>query len=263
MTDAASNSPHNAQEPKISPIATAINILAAPAEAFKTLQAKPTVLFPLAIIALSTIVIQIWYFSILDMAWFADDIIANFGDGFSEEQAEGVRDLYTGRSQNVMALTAGIGGAVSLVVLYLLQAGYLTLTSALGGDGYRFKNWFSLVCWTSLPYLLSVIGMAVTIALSPNGQLSAFDLDPLSLANLGMNAGGNSTLQSLFTTVSLTMLWSLGLVVLGYKQWLNASWLKSVLVVTAPYLLIFGIWFYIALTGDSPANSGGGVILDL
>ena len=64
--------------------------------------------------------------------------------------------------------------------------------------------------------------MAVTILLSPNGQLSAYDFDPLTLKNLGM-ATDNATLLSLFNSISLAMIWSVVIILLGYRQWLECS----------------------------------------
>ena len=33
-----------------------------------------------------------------------------------------------------------------------------------------------------------------------------------------------------------------GLVIGGHRQWLSASWFRSIATVTAPYLLFLGIW---------------------
>ena len=95
--------------------------------------------------------------------------------------------------------------------------------------------------------MLSVVGMAATIAVSPNGQLGAYDLDPLTLANLGMQSG-NSSLTAIFNGISLPMLWGIGLTVMGYRQWLDCSLVKAMTVVLAPYLLLMGVWAYFAFT---------------
>jgi hypothetical protein len=88
--------------------------------------------------------------------------------------------------------------------------------------------------------------MAVNIAISPNGQLSAYDLNPLSLANLGMQTT-NGSVQTLLNSLNLTMIWSVALIVAAYKQWLNSSMTKALSVVLAPYVLIFGAGAYFAL----------------
>ena len=55
---------------------TAINILASPSEAIAEIQQRPTKLFPLALILISTVAAMVWYFSIIDFAWYVDDVLA-------------------------------------------------------------------------------------------------------------------------------------------------------------------------------------------
>jgi hypothetical protein len=227
-------------------IETAINILTSPREAFITLNAHPTKLFPVAVVLLSVMAATGWYFAILDYPWYIDDTLGQIGN-LSEEQLEGAREAMQSISQRNMTLLGIFGSAFSILAVYTLQASYLSLVSALAGDTYKFSHWFSLISWTNLPYLLVVISMLVNISLNPNGQLSAYDLNALSLSNLGMQSA-NASLNQMFSSLNLTMFWSLILVIIAYKQWLQSSLVKAVVVVMAPYLLIFGVWSYFALT---------------
>ena len=81
--------------------------------------------------------------------------------------------------------------------------------------------------------------MVVNIALHPNGQLSSYDLDPTSLAALGLTLTGTS-FETIAKSVTLTMLWAIGLVTLGFAQWLQISLSKSAAIIATPYILIFG-----------------------
>lgn len=228
-----------------SKINLAINILTSPGEAFAEIQKNPSKLFPLLLILTANALILFWYFNMVDYDWYIDDVLA--GTSLEGDELEQAMEAMSSMSQTNMMALGTLGSIVGLTLIYLIQSTYLSLVAALRGDKYKFSHWFSLVCWTGLPYLLSIIGMAVTILLSPNGQLSAYDLDPLSLRNLGM-VTDNATLQSIFTTISLSMVWSTALIVMAYQQWLQASWLRSVAVVLGPYVLIFGVWTYFALT---------------
>jgi hypothetical protein len=226
-------------------INTAINILVSPSEAFTELQQRPSKLFPLALILLSTMAVMFWYFTIVDFDWYIDDTLAAVN--LDDEQLEIARAQMASMSQTTFKMFGVFSGVIGILVIYVLQSGYLSLTSAISGSGQKFGNWFSLVLWTGLPYMLSVVGMVATIALSPNGQLSAYDLDPLTLANLGMQSG-NSSLTAIFNSISLPMLWGIGLTVMGYRQWLDCSLMKAMTVVLAPYLLLMGVWAYFAFT---------------
>jgi hypothetical protein len=224
----------------------ALNILASPSEAFSAIHKRPSKLFPLALICLFTMVTMFWYFNIVDYGWYIDDTIAGNGS-MDEEQQEVAREAMGSISQNTMMYLGTFGSVISLVLIYVLQAGYLSLASAINGDKNKFTHWFSLVCWTSLPSLLSVLGMMVNIAISPNGQLSVYDLSPLTLTNLGLQSS-NGSVQTLMNSLNLTMIWSVVLIIIAYKQWLGSSMNKALGVVLAPYILIFSTWAYFALT---------------
>lgn len=236
------------QMPKTEPaglLNTAINILTSPAEAFNELNQRPTKLFPLVIIMVSTMLVMFWYFSIVDFDWFIDDSLA--GRNLDEAQIEVMREQMSAMSQTTFKMFGVFGSSAAILIMYVLQAGYMSLASALNGDRYKFTNWFSLVCWTSLPALLSVGGMVVNILLSPNGQLSVYALDPLTLANLGMQSS-NGSVQTIMNSLSLTMFWSVTLLIMAYKQCLQSSLSKALTIVLAPYLLILGVWAYFAFT---------------
>ena len=226
-------------------INTAINIIVSPSEAFAELQQRPSKLFPLALIVLSTMAVMFWYFSIVDFEWFIDDTLA--GANIDGEQLEAAREQMASMSQTTFKMYGVLGGAIGIPIIYVLQAGYLSLASALTGSGQKFSHWFSLVLWTGLPYMLSVVGMVATILLSPNGQLSTYDLDPLTLSNLGMQSS-NGSITTIFNSINLPMLWGMVLTVLGYRQWLDCSLVKAMAVVLAPYLLILGVWAYFAFS---------------
>jgi hypothetical protein len=227
-------------------LSTAINIFTAPGEAFTEIDQRPTKLFPLALIAISTMAVMFWYFSILDFDWFIDGTISRSSRELTDDQAEAARETFGSMSQGNFKLLGVFGSLVGILAIYVLQASYLSMVSALSGDRYKFSNWFSLVLWCSLPTLLSVIGRGVTILLSPNGQLSAYDLDPLTLANLGM-ISNNESIQTVLSTLNLPMFWTLALLLMAYRQCLNSSVVKALSVVLTPYLLIFGVWAYFAL----------------
>jgi hypothetical protein len=221
------------------PIGLAINILSAPNEAFATLKERPSKLFPLVLVLLLNTSVLAWYFNMVDFAWYVDDALslANLEGDELETARKGMNSM----SRNTFLGFSILGSVFAILGLNTLQAGYLSLVSALRGESFKFGHWFSLQCWSGMPILLTIVGMLATILLSPNGQLSAYDLDPFTLRNLGF-VSDNQSVQGLLASISLTMLWSMGLVVAGYKNWLAASWLRSIITVTAPYLLFLGIW---------------------
>ncbi|MDP4940730.1 MAG: YIP1 family protein, partial [OM182 bacterium] len=149
------------------------------------------------------------------------------------------RDAMGGMTRGMLFGFGAISTVLFSFLVALVQAMYMSLAAAIMGSVYKFKHWMALASWTSLPYVIGAIAMVVNIALHPNGQLSSYDLDPTSLAALGLTLTGTS-FETIAKSVTLTMLWAIGLVTLGFAQWLQISLSKSAAIIATPYILIFG-----------------------
>lgn len=228
------------------PLVQAINLLTAPTAVFQVLRTTPTWIFPLTVVLSGVILVTGWYFAVLDYDWYVDDTLSRIPQ-LDGAELEETRDAMLSFSQRNLLILGIVGSAVSLLLIYLAQAGYLSLVSSLRGDTFRFRQWFSLAAWTSLPNLFTSLSMAVTLLLHPGGQLSNYDLNALSLYTLGMQFT-NQSLNQILSTLNLPMFWNLALLVMGYRQWLQVSLPKAAVTVLAPYLLIYGIWAYFALS---------------
>ena len=84
-------------------INTAINILVSPSEAFTELQQRPSKLFPLALILLSTMAVMFWYFTIVDFDWYIDDTLAAVTN-LDDEQLEIARAQMASMSQTTFKM---------------------------------------------------------------------------------------------------------------------------------------------------------------
>jgi hypothetical protein len=214
-----------------------LNIYAAPAEAFAAIELAPSWLAPIALVMLSGLAATSYYFSGLDMAWWVDDTLrqANVEDS----ELDTARDAMGGMTRGMLFGFGAISTVLFSFLLALVQAMYMSLAAAIMGSVYKFKHWMALASWTSLPYVIGAIAMVVNIALHPSGQLSSYDLDPTSLAALGLTLAGTS-FEAIAKSVTLTLLWAVGLLILGFSQWLQISLSKSAAIITTPYLLVFG-----------------------
>lgn len=61
----------------------------------------------------------------------------------------------------------------------------------------------------------------------------------MSLAALGLTLAGTS-FKAIAKSVTLTLLWAVGLLIFGFSQWPQISLSKSAAIITTPYLLVFG-----------------------
>jgi hypothetical protein len=214
-----------------------VNIYAAPAEAFAAIMLAPSWLAPLSMVMLSGLAATGYYFSGLDMAWWVDDTLRQAN--IEPSGLDTARDAMGGMTRGMLFGFGAISTVLFSFLLALVQAMYMSLAAAIMGSVYKFKHWMALASWTSLPYVIGAIAMVVNIALHPSGQLSSYDLDPTSLAALGLTLAGTS-FEAIAKSVTLTLLWAVGLLILGFSQWLQISLSKSAAIITTPYLLVFG-----------------------
>ena len=214
-----------------------VNIYAAPAEAFAAIMLAPSWFAPLSLVMLSGLAATGYYFSGLDMAWWVDDTLRQAN--IEPSELDTARDAMGGMTRGMLFGFGAISTVLFSFLVALVQAMYMSLAAAIMGSVYKFKHWMALASWTSLPYVIGAIAMVVNIALHPNGQLSSYDLDPTSLAALGLTLTGTS-FETIAKSVTLTMLWAIGLVTLGFAQWLQISLSKSAAIIATPYILIFG-----------------------
>jgi len=241
MNDSASNTAAT------DPATTAINVFVSPNEVYPQLINKPSFLIPLLLVVLAQVTLFIWYFSIVDYLWLVDHLIVRMGD-IPSDQRDAVRDAYLNLGSKGMMASTVVSVVLMTLLIYSLQAGYLSLISALSGSPYRFRQWFSLTSWTYLPSLLIVIVSMVSIILSEHGQIGLYDLNALSLRNLGIDPGGNMVLGTLLDSTNIPMFWSLGLLIAGYQAWVKSGYLLASMVILSPYVAIGGIWLAVAMS---------------
>jgi len=249
---------------------TVQNVLLEPATAFAQLRERPSWLLPLVLVAGGNALAVLWYFSILDYPWFMEGLLYAGGADPSPEQIAQFNEQMESFSPAVFMISGFLGASLGLILIWILQAAYLTLVSALTGDGLRFGNWFCLVAWTAVPALFSVVGSAITLLLNPDGQIGQTEIDPLLLGNLGVQFG-DSPINNITNAVSLTYLWSLALLVYGYRQWTGGSWLRSAPIVLLPQALLLAAAVGLASMGpefnvsfiDAEGGGDGGISVSL
>lgn len=214
-----------------------IDTLTSPSEAFAEIARSPRGLFPLLLLTLTSTAVTLYYFSVLDIAWWVDDTLAQ--SELSGDQLDTARDSLLQTGRGALAAIGTLSSVLFTIFFILLQAGYMSLVGAITGASFTFRHWFALAAWCSTPYLVSSVAMLVNIALHSTGQLSATALDPTSLAALGLNQ--SETLEPLMRGITLPMLWSLALFVLGFSAWQRSTIPKAAAIILTPYLLVLTV----------------------
>ena len=229
--------------PAAGPLVALTNILTSPMEAFRALREKPTVLFPMALIIAANVAAILCYYNTVDYPWLVDTLVqtaVDSSDGeLPAEAQEQMRKGLSSMSPAVMSGVSAISIAIILPLIFCLSALYFLIISAITNDGFKFKDWLSLISWSYIPNVFAGLATVVNILMSSNGQLSPYRMNPLSFTSLlSLDAEGQNALASILSNVDITVLWALALLVLGYGQWTGRGLAGSAAIVLAPSVLI-------------------------
>lgn len=220
-----------------------IDIIVSPSEVFPRIRARPTVLLPLLLILLATASVQFGYVYLTDHGFLVDQLVEQALAANPNTPEGQLRQIYESLSPATMAGAGAASTAVFVLVILSLNAVYLNFMSKFSFVQLGFKSWLSLLCWTSIPALFAVLASWVAILTATNGQLPLSAVSPLSLSSL-LQIETSSTLLQQF---NLAQIWSMALVVLGYRHWTGKSMLAAAITTLAPYILVYGIWAALAL----------------
>jgi hypothetical protein len=125
---------------------------------------------------------------------------------------------------------------------------YLMLISKAMSKPFTFWDGFSISAWSSLPAILSLPLGAIQILMASNAQLTMSELNPLSLNQLFFHLEMGRPMASLYDSISLPMVWSIVLMVIGYQVWAKVARSTALKVVLIPYATIYGLWFAYAMS---------------
>lgn len=220
-----------------------IDIIVSPSEVFPRIRAKPTILLPLLLIVLATASVQFGYVYLTDFGFLVDQLVEQAMAANPNATEGQLRQIYDSMSQATMAGAGAASTAVIVLVILSLNAVYLNFMGKFSFVQLGFKSWFSLLCWTSIPALFAVLASWVAILTATNGQLPLSAVSPLSLSSL-LQLETSSTLLQQF---NLAQIWSMALLVLGYRDWTGKSMLAAAIITLTPYMLVYGIWAALTL----------------
>ncbi|WP_144395252.1 YIP1 family protein [Pleionea sediminis] len=218
---------------------TLVNIFISPNEAFSDIKQRNTFFVPILLLVSVTVVFWIWYFFSIDANWLINHYInQETSEGsMSIEDQEALSSIITIETLVVLTIIATVG---LLFFANLLLATYFTILSSLKTQDISFGKWFSFIYWTSLPTLVLVCNMAVTYSIA-NEAIAPEALSTIAFSNLlGLEVGHKW--HSLTSSLSLVTLWSLALMVLGYRHWTKSSTTTAIIVVVLPFAVFYGAW---------------------
>jgi hypothetical protein len=220
-----------------------LNIFAAPQEAFASIKAKPTVLFPLLAICSFAAAANWLYLLEVDIAWLIEQQLraVDFLD-LTEAQIEQRVNAAAAAGRTVPILSSVIGTFVFVILIMLIQALYLKIVSFFRKDDVRYKQWLSLVSWTALPAILASVAAIVFILTNDVTFAGQSEVNVLSFAQLlALDVSESNSIVRTATGLTPINLWSIALLFFGYRSISGAGTGAALAVVMIPFLFIIAI----------------------
>jgi len=230
-----------------SSIAIAINILTAPHEAFSALRERPTFLFPLVLILIANAAVILTYYNRVDVAWLMDLSLPAAGQDMSPEQRENAIDAVSSTSPLTLGAVSGASIAFFVTVWFLVFATYLRLVSVVRHDEFRFKQWFCLVCWCSMPLIVPLVATMANLYFSDVEFLRPDRINPLSFTSLlDLDGLSGSLANRISTMMDVASIWAAVLLLAGYRHWTQVSWTRAIPIAVGPVGLLMATLYIFA-----------------
>jgi hypothetical protein len=217
-----------------------MSFLLEPRSAVRSLQERPTFLFPLLLITLGAAASLVWYFSVVDYAWLMDHTILQNPDHADLNEAQKA-EMASSMTRDVLMWSSLAAVLLGIPLMRLLESVYYFLAGRAVGMAQPFRHWLALACWSGLPALLALAASAVFLLMHPNGQVTQEQLSVLSLNEL-FNVPEGNRWYSMLSSVTVLHPWMLWLSAVGVQTWSGRSMLFSFGFALLPWAVAYGIW---------------------
>lgn len=223
------------------------DVIVAPHQAWGQINQRGQWMWPLALLAMATIVAWSAYYSRVDIVWLQDHLLAK-SSGLQGRELILARELIGPGLLATVTIVYSLG--VGAVVL-LLMAGYLNLVARIKRIRHTGPSWLVFAAWLVVPESCALLLTAMRFAFGSNQQILPESANPLALSQLLGLAADNPWL-SLAGALGLQTLWTLALCTIGLSRWMRINLPGAAFIASLPLLLIYGTWALIILVGAGP-----------
>jgi len=161
-----------------------VDIFSSPQLVFDRIRAKSLPFWPPLLVVIAVLpAFLAWYFMTVDMSAYMETTLVLADQEMTPEAFDAAM-----ATANIVRIISPIAAPLISLFSYLILATFFFLAATLvAEEKFRFGQFFTLVCWASLPGLLSTLSMAVSYAASPDyvflNQLDKTNLASLALSN--------------------------------------------------------------------------------
>jgi len=230
------------------PVQACLDTLVSPEMAFNTVKDKKGWSWlPFVLMISTTIAVFVYYFNAVDFTWLRESMLnalASSGD-MSDEEIKATGEFY---KKDTMMWSTVIGGSVGTIVINLIYAAYLNITTKVSAQSeYKFTDWFAFTWWVALPAFVSMLLAALVVFFSSDGAISLQDLQPTSLNSLIFSVEASNAWFNFLEGITLFTFWGMAVATIGLNAWLKIDISKALKIAIAPFVVIYSLWaVYIA-----------------
>jgi len=219
-----------------------------PRKAFAELDARPRYWWPLLVLVFAQAGVVLWYLNFVDLEWLVDLQIRASAAGRNMTDAEVARTAQMASANpGAQKVFGTLLSGLAVAFFMLLGALYYALAGKITGIERGLRHWMALSAWSSMPALLGLVAACIMMATAGSNQIGQEALQPLSLNALFFHREAGEPGYALFSSANLFQVAALALAAIGVRVWARRSWPFSIVFVSLPYVLAYGIWAFFAL----------------
>jgi hypothetical protein len=217
-----------------------VDIFSSPQLVFDRIRAKSLPFWPPLLVIVAVLsAFMAWYFMTVDMNAYMETTLVLADQEMTPEAFDAAM-----ATANIVRIISPIAAPLVSLLIYLILATFFFLAATLvAEEKFRFGQFFTLVCWASLPGLVSTLSMAVSYAVSPDYVFLNL-LDKTNLASLMGLAIGDATF-ALYASVSIGAIWSYLLYGLGFARITGSAAVTATLVGLVPPAVQFSLIYFL------------------
>jgi hypothetical protein len=216
-------------------------LLTSPQKAMADLGGRPTFWFPLVVTLLGALVVHLWYFQIVDLAWLADYAVGS--NRRMAQLPEATRAAMAARMSKGRLLWFTVGAALlTPLIVRTLVATFFNLLGKLLNIRRTFQEWLAVIWWASLPLTLNFVAAALLLAFTRSRQISPPAMFVLSLNELFAQKNYNDRGFNILTTLTLLHPVAWWYTVRGAQALSGRSLQYSAAFTLIPIFLFYAAW---------------------
>ncbi|MBU3022383.1 YIP1 family protein [Aestuariibacter sp. A3R04] len=216
-----------------------------PNQVFSTLSGKDNWSWiPFFVVCTFSILPLFLYYEMVDFEWFKNYLVSTTMADVSPAEQQNFKDSL---HQSAMKWGASIGVFVVILLINALYATYFTLMSRHDEKCVQgFTDWYGFMWWVSLPSIIPSLISLLVLATADTAQIVPTNINIASLAYL-LDVSATSNFFRIAESIRLDMIWMIYLTAVGVYQWTGFARKKAWIVSLAPFVVLYGLWFVIAM----------------